>query len=166
MITASRFMQSPVGPYLQLAVALPARLGGRFGWCVTHLVVDKQDARTGARLNWGFPAELGTLRWREDGPERELLWEEREVVVRGHARGPKIPERVAELYKQAAGPFREEAEHGNARAQFTYGEMCEYGRGVDRNLDEARRWYRGADAQGYPRAKEALARLAKPQSDK
>jgi hypothetical protein len=106
MITASRFMQSPVGPYLQLGVALPARLGGRFGWCVTHLVVDTQDARTGARLNWGFPAELGTLLWREDGPERELIWEEREIAVRGHARGPKIPMAVPhrELQHRGDGP--------------------------------------------------------------
>jgi hypothetical protein len=106
MITASRFMQSPVGPYLQLAVALPARLGGRFGWCVTHLVVDKQDARTGARLNWGFPAELGTLRWREDGPVRELIWEERELAVRGRGRGPKIPLAIPhrELQHRGDGP--------------------------------------------------------------
>jgi Acetoacetate decarboxylase (ADC) len=106
MITASRFMQSPVGPYLQLAVALPARLGGRFGWCVTHLVVDKQDARTGARLNWGFPAELGTLRWREDEGEQELVWEEREVAVRARARGPKVPLAVPhrELQQRGDGP--------------------------------------------------------------
>src|SRR4051794_38878710 len=106
MVTASRFAQSPVGPYHQLAVALPARLGGRVGWCVTHLVVDQQDARTGARLNWGFPAELGTLRWREDGPVRELIWEEREILVRGRCRGPKIPLAVPhrELQSRGDGP--------------------------------------------------------------
>jgi hypothetical protein len=106
MVTASRFTQSPVGPYLQLAVAVPARLGGRFGWGVTHLVVDKQDARTGARLNWGFPAELGTLRWREDEAARELVWEEREILVRGQGRGPKLPMAVPhrELQHRGDGP--------------------------------------------------------------
>ena len=106
MVTASRFTESPVGPYLQLAVAVPARLGGRLGWCVTHLVVDHQDARTGARLNWGFPAELGTLRWNEDGPMRELRWEDRELVVRGIGRGPKVPMAVPhrELQHRGDGP--------------------------------------------------------------
>ena len=106
MVTASRFTESPVGPYLQLAVAVPARLGGRLGWCVTHLVVDNQDARSGARLNWGFPAELGTLRWREDGLEQELVWEEREVLVRGRGRGPRVPLAVPhrELQQRGDGP--------------------------------------------------------------
>ncbi len=91
MITASRFTSSPVGPYLQLSVAVPARLGARPGWCVTELVVDRQDARTGARLNWGFPAELAVLRWREDDAGRALEWEERGLVVRARGRGPKVP---------------------------------------------------------------------------
>ena len=106
MVTASRFTESPVGPYLQLAVAVPARLGGRLGWCVTHLVVDNQDARSGARLNWGFPAELGTLRWREDELEQELVWEDREVVVRGRGRGPRLPLAVPhrELQQRGDGP--------------------------------------------------------------
>ena len=105
MVTASRFTESPVGPYLQLAVAVPARLGGRLGWCVTHLVVDSQDARSGARLNWGFPAELGTLRWREDGLEQELVWEDREVVVRGRGegRGSRSPFPTGSSSSEATG---------------------------------------------------------------
>lgn len=90
-IGATRYTESPVGPYLQLTVAVPARLGARLGWCVVLAVVDRQDARTGARLNWGYPAELGALGWRADGDERELTWVDRGVVVRGRARGPKVP---------------------------------------------------------------------------
>lgn len=90
MITASRFTSSPVGPYLQLAVAVPARLGPRLGWCVTTLVVDRQDARTGARLNWGFPAELAVLRWRDDDG-RALEFEDRGIVFRARGSGPKVP---------------------------------------------------------------------------
>lgn len=106
MITASRFSASPVGPFLQLAVAVPARLGGRLGWCVTLLVVDRQDARTGARLNWGFPAELATLRWRAEGRTRELAWDERGLVVRARGRGPKVPLAVPhrELQSRGDGP--------------------------------------------------------------
>lgn len=90
-IGATRYTDSPVGPYLQLTVAVPARLGARLGWCVVLMVVDRQDARTGARLNWGYPAELGALGWSADGEERELTWVDRGIVVRGRARGPKVP---------------------------------------------------------------------------
>jgi hypothetical protein len=106
MITASRFSSSPIGPFLQLAVAVPARLGGRLGWCVTLLVVDRQDARTGARLNWGFPAQLGTLRWLAEGRTRQLAWDERGVVVSARGRGPKVPLAVPhrELQSRGDGP--------------------------------------------------------------
>lgn len=106
MITASRFAETPVGPFLQLAVAVPARLGGRLGWSVILLVVDRQDARTGARLNWGFPAELAALHWNADGRDREFTWDERELVVRGRGRGPKVPLAVPhrELQSRGDGP--------------------------------------------------------------
>jgi len=106
MVTASRFSESPVGAFNQLAVAVPARAGLRFGWCVTMLVVDHQDARTGCRLNWGFPAELGRLRWRSEGDDRELVWDDHEVVVRARPRGPKVPLAVPhrELQQRGDGP--------------------------------------------------------------
>jgi len=106
MVTASRFTDSPVGPYLQLAVAVPARIGARLGWHVALMVVDRQDARTGARLNWGFPAELGALRWRSDEHRRELVWDDREIVVRATGRGPKVPMAVPhrELQSRGDGP--------------------------------------------------------------
>jgi hypothetical protein len=155
MVTASRFDQSPVGPYLQLAVALPARLGGRFGWCVTHLVVDNQDARTGARLNWGFPAELGTLHWREEGPVRELVWAERELAVRGRGRGPRVPlavphrelqhrgdsavivpDRLLGLFR--AGTVRIEAFTGDPLAQLAGRHLGSLVSGANRVVREAR----------------------------
>jgi len=106
MITASRFTETPVGPFLQLAVAVPARLGGRLGWSVILLVVDRQDARTGARLNWGFPAELASLAWWADGGERELTWHDRQLVVRARGRGPKLPLALPhrELQSRGDGP--------------------------------------------------------------
>ncbi|CAN5856592.1 hypothetical protein BH24ACT3_BH24ACT3_13140 [soil metagenome] len=91
LVAATRFTASPVGPYLELAVAQPARLGARPGWCVTVSVVDHPDARAGGRLNWGFPREMGRLRWRVRGDDRELIWDERDVVVRGRPRGLAVP---------------------------------------------------------------------------
>lgn len=91
LIVATCFSESPVGPYLELAIAEPARLGMRLGWCITTMVVDSADARRGGRLNWGFPKEIGTLTWRRDGARRELRWAEREVVVAGRPAGPPLP---------------------------------------------------------------------------
>jgi hypothetical protein len=90
-ITAARFDQSPVGPYLELAVGEPARLGARPGMCVTTMVVDSADSRLGGRVNWGFPKELGTLQWAAIDEERTLVWEERDIRVSAVPSGPAMP---------------------------------------------------------------------------
>ena len=90
-VSAARFEHSPVGPYLELAVSEPARLGVRPGMCVTTMVVDSHDSRIGGRLNWGFPKELGVLHWDASGDERTLVWEERQVRVRAVPGGPAVP---------------------------------------------------------------------------
>ena len=86
-VAATRYTDSPVGPYLELSVAVPARLGLRPGLCVTTMVQTSAAARVGCRAGWGLPAELGTLRWSAsaDGRERSMVWEERGVAVRGVA---------------------------------------------------------------------------------
>lgn len=91
MVTAARFESSPVGPYLELAVSEPARLGARPGMCVTTMVVDSHDSRVGGRLNWGFPKELGALVWDSSGEERTLVWEERSLRVHAVPGGPSVP---------------------------------------------------------------------------
>ncbi len=91
LVAAACFTDSPVGPYLELAVAQPARLGARPGWWVTLSVVDRLDARTGGRLNWGFPTEMGRLTWSADGDERALTWDDRRVAVRGRPVGIGTP---------------------------------------------------------------------------
>jgi hypothetical protein len=83
LVVANRYTDSPVGPYLELAIGCPARMGVRPGWCFTTMVVDSADARRGGQLNWGFPKELGKLLWRQDGDERELRWVDRDLCVRG-----------------------------------------------------------------------------------
>lgn len=91
LVLAVRFTSSPVGPYLRLAVAEPARLGGRLGWCLTTVVVNNQQAWRGERLNWGVPAQLGLLGWAQENEERQLVWEDRRIEVRGSAGGRAFP---------------------------------------------------------------------------
>ena len=90
-VTAARYETSPVGPYLELAVGEPARLGARPGVCITTMVVDSSDSRVGGRVNWGFPKELGSLSWDTEGEVRSLRWEERKVKVQAVPVGPSVP---------------------------------------------------------------------------
>jgi hypothetical protein len=90
-ITAARYDDSPVGPYRELAVGQPAHLGARIGICVTTMAVTSVDSRLGGRVNWGFPKELGTLVWLDEGDDRVLRWEERDIVVRASPIGPPLP---------------------------------------------------------------------------
>ncbi len=69
----------------------PAHLGARPGMCITTMAVTSVDARLGGRVNWGFPKELGTLVWLDEGDHRVLRWEERNIVVRAKPVGPPLP---------------------------------------------------------------------------
>lgn len=91
VVVAARYATSPVGPYLELAVAQPARAGARVGMCVTTMAVDSRASRDAGREKWGFPKELGALHWSEDGDERSLRWDERGLVVRWRVQGPAVP---------------------------------------------------------------------------
>jgi hypothetical protein len=90
-ITAARYDDSPVGPYRELAIGQPAHLGARLGLCITTMVVTSVDSRLGGRINWGFPKEMGTLVWLDEGDDRVLRWEERDIVVRASPMGPPLP---------------------------------------------------------------------------
>lgn len=106
LVAAVCYTGSPVGPYLELAVGEPARLGLRVGWSVTVMVVDSPESRLGGRLNWGYPKELGELAWHVDGDERELRWPDQGVVVRGRASGIALPGMIAvrTLQRRGDGP--------------------------------------------------------------
>ncbi len=91
LLLATCYSSSPVGPFLELVVAQPARLGLRVGWCQSCSVVDSASARMGGRLNWGFPHVLGSLVWSADGDARSLRWSERGIEVRGTRTGPPVP---------------------------------------------------------------------------
>jgi hypothetical protein len=105
-LSGTRFDDSPVGPYRELAVGQPARLGARPGMCMTTMVVTSADSRLGGRVNWGFPKELGTLVWLDDGDDRVLRWEEREIVLRASPVGPPLPVLLPlrALQRRADGP--------------------------------------------------------------
>ncbi len=128
LVMAASYSDSPVGPYLELAVAEPARLGTRVGWCVTTMVVDSATSRVGGRLNWGFPKEVGTLVWRSEGTERELRWVERDIVVRGRVHGPPLPVLVPVrgLQRRSDGPVVVPSRlRGRARLQRIHVEVPE-----------------------------------------
>jgi hypothetical protein len=90
-ITAARYDDSPVGPYRELAVGQPAHLGARLGVCITTMAVTSVDSRLGGRINWGFPKELGTIVWLDEGEDRVVRWEEHNIVVRASPVGPPLP---------------------------------------------------------------------------
>lgn len=86
VVWAGHWAQTPVGPFSEVAVAVPARMGLRPGLCVTMSVVNNADARLAGRLGWGMPRQLGSLRWLAIGPQRTLSWAEREIEVRAEVR--------------------------------------------------------------------------------
>jgi hypothetical protein len=106
LVVAACYTGSPVGPYLELAVAEPARMGLRFGWCITTMVVDSAESRYGGRSNWGYPKELSSLVWHVEGNVRELHWPDRGIVVRGRCTRLRLPflAPVQSLQRRGDGP--------------------------------------------------------------
>ena len=70
------------------------------------MAVTSVDSRLGGRVNWGFPKELGTLVWLDEGDDRVLRWEERGIVVRATPVGPPLPVLIPlrALQRRADGP--------------------------------------------------------------
>jgi hypothetical protein len=91
ILWAGHWAQTPVGPFSELAVAVPARLGLRVGLCITFSVVTNADARMAGRLGWGLPRQLGDLRWVAVGPRRRLEWWDREIEVTAEATRSSAP---------------------------------------------------------------------------
>jgi len=57
--------------------------------------------------------------------------------------------------------YRKAAEQGHTCAQFSVGEMYEYGKGVDKNNSIAVEWYRKAAKRGHADAQTSLDNLTK-----
>jgi hypothetical protein len=106
VVAGARYDDSPVGPFVELVVAVPSRVGLRPGYAVVTAAVSVPPARLGYRVNWGLPAELGTLRWIADGDDRQVLWEERELSLSLVTRGVSFPAfvPVRAVQRRADGP--------------------------------------------------------------
>jgi hypothetical protein len=123
-VTAARYDDSPVGPYRELAVGQPARLGCRLGVCITTMAVTSVDSRLGGRVNWGFPKELGTLVWLDEGEDRVMRWEERDIVVRASPVGRYLPVLLPlrALQRRADGMVSVRG-HARGRGRFAHVEI-------------------------------------------
>lgn len=107
LLVAVSYDQSPVGPYLELAVAEPARLGLHPGLCVTTMVVNVPASRVAGICNWGFPKELGTLSRTSDGTSSVLTWEEGGLSVTARTsteRSLPVSVPVRALQRRSDGP--------------------------------------------------------------
>lgn len=106
LLWGAHWHESPVGPFSELALAAPSRLGLRPGLCVVVAVVSSAQARSAGRLVWGFPSEAGDLRWGSDGAERVLAWADRGIEVRVTPKSRSLPLRVAlrSPQRRADGP--------------------------------------------------------------
>lgn len=94
---AARYTDGPVGAYLELATASPARIGARAGFCVTTMAVNSDQSLRGGRANWGFPKELSSLRWAAEGDRWSLRCDDRGLTIEARPRGPAVPV-VAPVY--------------------------------------------------------------------
>ena len=72
--------------------------------------------------------------------------------------GPKAPESVS-WYKKASRGLRRLAEKGNGEAMYVLGVMYAFGRGVQTDTEEARRWLTQAVKHKVAAARPVLARL-------
>ncbi len=62
-------------------------------------------------------------------------------------------------YAEALKWYTLSAEQGLAQAQFNLGLMYENGLSVQKDVNEARKWYQKSAAQEYSKSKQALERL-------
>lgn len=91
-VVAMHYHDAPVGPYVELSVVVPARLGLRVGVCTVAMAVSTPPARLECRRIWGLPAEVGRLRWAAgaggDPDARAATWDERGLRLTGRPFGP------------------------------------------------------------------------------
>ena len=81
------------------------------------------------------------------------------MVRAGYEEGYQAANKGA--YATAFKEFRNAAENGDARAQYSLAVMYNDGIGIRKNPEEAMAWFRRAAANGHPLAKEILKRKIK-----
>ena len=88
LLALVHYASSPVGPYDELAVSTLTRRGPS----VVKMYVTSQASVIGGRKGWGFPKQLGWLRWQRQGRRVAFRAGSREWRVR--ACGPALPVRA------------------------------------------------------------------------
>ena len=79
-------------------------------------------------------------------------------LAREYYRNADKLQKRGELW-QAVIEFKKSAELGYAKSQFKLARALEKGKGVDKNLTEAQKWYEKAANQGLDKAKSGLAKF-------
>ena len=90
-VAAVRYTDSPVGPFLQLMVLVPARLGAHFGWSAVRGRGRQARRRRRPQPSSGIPASQGELRWFARDGVRQLLWEDRDLSVKARGAASACP---------------------------------------------------------------------------
>ncbi len=80
-----KYRSSPVGPYLEHALAIPTLRGPR----VTQMSVDSELSKIGGRTIWGYPKTLEQLSWQRDGDR--LIFRRENQTFRLRLWGPMFP---------------------------------------------------------------------------
>ena len=107
------------------------------------------------------------------GVEKDEALSDRYLAMAGEKKVPiaclmlalkkfSVKDDKAENAKEGAALLLTAAEGGNTTAQLMYGNCCENGVGVERDLAEASGWYRRAAKAGNKQANDALKNLGFP----
>jgi hypothetical protein len=92
VVVGVSYQDSPVGPYVELAVGVPARLGLRPGLCVVFQVVSVPDAGRAYRTSWGLPAVVRpALTWSSTPEELVVTCADLGFRLVGGPTGPGVP---------------------------------------------------------------------------
>ncbi len=79
--------------------------------------------------------------------------------IRTSGSNEKIDREIEAIYIELVQQYREAANQGHAYAQYNLGHCYECGRGVEKNLSEAKKWYQKAADLGCEKANEKLNNL-------
>lgn len=82
------YEDSPVGPYDELAIAVPTWRGPR----VVTMLVTSDASRRGGRAIWGYPKELSRLDWTRH--DRHVIFSHGRRTWRVRVCGPALPLRL------------------------------------------------------------------------
>jgi TPR repeat protein len=110
---------------------------------------------------WGkskVPITIFDSRMQLTGGASEVDKQGESKLAREYYRNADKLKKRGELW-QAVIEFKKSAELGYAKAQFSLARSLQNGKGIDKNIEEAEKWYQKAADQGLERAQSSLAKL-------